>query len=376
MTVSVYRCKDFIGEPNVHITNTQVYIVPDENQVRRPDMSGCRLFFACRIPKTAISLGVAGLLALAGCSRLEVKLGSRVSLAQIPVASIEARQLRNPGIAPGEKSPMLVAITTADGKVMMTEGKGKGKVLWKDLAVTASVVSVNRSGTISLPKDPRVSDGQTGHVTITVPSHPGVRADLEIPLRYDFEYRANFSGASGMNGTSGTSGSDGSSGSSGSMDPTHPSAGGDGSNGSNGGDGGNGGDGQDGPPVEVRVALRPGSRPLLQVGVFAGRKDERYFLIDPAGGSLTVSTVGGSAGTAGKGGRGGRGGSGGIGTPSGSSGRDGLDGHDGRNGSDGGAGRITVTYDPRAKLYLHAIVLSSQRGPDPVFQEATVGPLW
>lgn len=56
------------------------------------------------------------------------------------------------------------------------------------------------------------------------------------------------------------------SGSPGSIDLNNPSAGGDGSNGGNGTDGQNGGPGGDGPLVQVRVALRSGTHPLLQIG--------------------------------------------------------------------------------------------------------------
>ena len=328
------------------------------------------------ISKLASPLGLASLLALAGCSALEVKLGSRISLAKTPVVSIQVRQAKDSGIAPGEKSSLVAALTSADGKTLLTEGKGKGKVLWKDLSLTASVVSASKSGSVSLPKDPRLSDGQMGHVTVTVPSHPGLRADLDIPLRYDYGFVASFSGSSGLSGLSGSSGADGMSGSTGSSDPDHPSAGGNGTNGSDGADGGNGGDGSNGPPVEVRVALRAGSHPLLQVVVAPGNREGQYFLVDPYGGSLTVTSYGGSGGTGGKGGSGGRGGSGGIGTPNGSSGRDGLSGHDGRAGSDGRGGSITVIYDLQAKPFLNAIVLNSRGGPSPKFLEDKVGPLW
>jgi hypothetical protein len=329
-----------------------------------------------RFGTSIAAMGVASLL-LTGCSAIQVKMGWRVSLSKTPVASIEASLPKNPGIAPGEKSPLVVAVTGPDGKVLLTEGQGKGKVLWKDLAVTATVVSVNKKGILTLPKDPRVSDGKTGRVEISVPSHPGVETSLDIPLRYDYGFVANYAGASGINGTDGTAGIDGISGTMGSIDPNNPSPGGNGTNGTNGSDGGNGGDGSDGPPVQVLVTLRAGSHPLLQVGVLGpGRVKERFYLVDPQGGSLTVNDRGGSGGTAGKGGRGGRGGSGGIGTPNGSNGTDGSSGQDGRAGSDGRGGQITVIYDPSAQPYLSTLHVNSPGGPKPVFVEQPVGPLW
>ena len=332
-----------------------------------------RLVIASRL---AIALSLVTIPSITGCSAIKVKLGMRIALAKTPVLSIAASLPNNPGIAPGEKSPLVVEVTDATGKVLITEGKGKGKVEWKDLVVTPTVVSVNKKGVLSLPRDPRVSDGKTGHIIITVPSHPGIQTSLDIPLRYNYPFKANFSGSPGFNGTNGTDGIDGTSGTPGSLDPNNPSPGGDGSNGSNGSDGSNGGDGGDDPPVQVRATLRPGPQPLLQIGVSTNGGKERYFLVDPQGGSLTVSSDGGSAGSGGKGGRGGRGGSGGIGTPNGSSGSDGMSGQDGHDGSAGRGGSITVIYDPQVQPFLATIHTSNSGGPAPVFQQQPVAPLW
>jgi hypothetical protein len=320
-------------------------------------------------------LATASLLALSGCTSLKVKMRMKVYLAKIPVTSITATLPKGPGIAPGEKSALVVVVTEPDGKVLQTEGKGKGKVMWKELNITATVVTANQKGILSFPHDPRKTDGKLGHITITVPSHPDIKTELDIPVRYNFNFVSSFSGSNGSNGADGTSGSDGMSGSSGSIDPNNPSAGGDGTSGGNGSDGSNGEPGGDAPPVQVRLALRAGSHPLLQVGVTAAGHQKLY-LVDPQGGSLTVRADGGQGGSGGKGGRGGRGGSGGSGTPSGNSGSDGISGQDGSNGSNGRGGSITVTYDPQAKPYLAAIRLSNVGGPKPIFQEEAVAPLW
>ena len=258
----------------------------------------------------------------------------------------------------------------------MTEGAGKGKILWSDLAIAASVVSASKKGVLSLPRDPRLSDGKAGHVIVTVASHPDLRAELDIPLRYNYKFVSNFSGSSGSSGINGSDGTDGASGSTGSMDPDQPSAGGNGTDGTDGSNGQDGGAGSDAPPVDVRVTLRSGPHPLLQAGVSAPGHKQRFYLVDPQGGSLTVTADGGPGGSGGKGGRGGRGGSGGMGTPNGSSGRDGSDGRNGFDGSQGRGGQITVTYDPQAKPFLNVIRLSNRGGPPPEFNEEPVASLW
>lgn len=320
-------------------------------------------------------LAMTSLLLLSGCTRLKVKMGWKVEIAQIQVTSIQASLAKGPGIAPGQKLPLVVTLAGPNGKNLLSEGAGHGKVLWKDLKVTGSVVTVNQKGIVLLSRDPRVSDGQVGHVTVTVPSHPDLRAELDIPVRYDQQFMANFSGSSGSSGFDGTSGLDGMSGSSGSLDPNNPSAGGDGSDGGNGGDGSSGGSGGNAPAVSVLVTLRPGAHPLLQISVAAAGQQKLY-LVDPQGGALAVLANGGEGGSGGKGGRGGRGGSGGVGSPSGHSGRDGSSGHDGSSGFHGQGGPITVVYDPQVKPFLGNIHLSSRYGPAPVFREETVAPLW
>jgi len=324
---------------------------------------------------SAVLLGVVSIFALSGCSVLRLTLGMRVNLAKIPVASIEVIQSKDPGIGPGKTSRLIVKVTQTDGKVLQTEGAGKGKVTWKDLTVTPTLVTANNKGVIALPHDPRKSEGKLAHVAIAVPSHPGLHADLDIPLRYDYNFVSNFSGSPGYGGMSGTSGMDGTSGSMGSIDPDNPSPGGDGGNGSNGSDGSNGGPGGDAPPVQALVTLRTGIHPLLQASVSAAGHT-RYYLVDPQGGTLTVKADGGRGGSGGSGGKGGSGGSGGAGSPAGSSGSSGSDGMDGSAGADGNGGLITLTYDPQVKPYLALIHLSNWRGPQPILQEAPVAPLW
>jgi hypothetical protein len=258
---------------------------------------------------------------------------------------------------------------------LLTEGQGAGKVMWNDLQVTATVVIAEEKGILTLPEDPRASYGKVGHVTVNVPSQPGLHAELDVPVRYDFAFVSDFSGRPGMSGMNGSDGLSGTSGSTGSMDPNNPSPGGNGSDGANGSDGKDGDPGRNAPAVDVRTALEAGTRPLLQVSV-STPGHRRLYLVDPQGGSLTVKADGGPGGSGGHGGRGGRGGSGGTGTPNGSDGRNGLDGRNGWDGSQGKGGLITVTYDPQVRPFLGALHLSSRNGPAPLYKEAPVNPLW
>jgi hypothetical protein len=210
--------------------------------------------------------------ALGGCAAVKVKLGMKVYLAKTQVVSMQTSLPKGPAIAPGQKLSLVAKFTQPDGKVLLREGQGQGKVLWSDLVVTPIVVTADQRGHVTLPRDPQVSDGKVGHVTITVPSHPDLRAELDIPITYDHKFSTNFSGNAGSNGMNGTDGIDGTGGSMGSMGPNKPSPGGNGSNGTNGCDSQDGGKGGDSPPVDIRVTLRSGANPLFQVSVLAARK--------------------------------------------------------------------------------------------------------
>jgi len=323
----------------------------------------------------AISAGCVTLMTLSACTTARLKLGTRIRIERAPIASIEASLPKGPAISPGQRLALVVQFRQPDGKILATEGQGKGKVLWQDLTVTASVVTADQKGSIRLPDDPRISDGKTAHISITVPTHPDVRAELDVPITYNYNFVASFSGSPGSDGLSGTDGVSGTPGSIGSIDPSNPSPGGDGGNGTDGSNGQDGSAGGNAPNVQVFVALRSGTHPLLQVSVSAAG-ETRLYLVDPQGGALTVNADGGRGGHGGRGGRGGRGGSGGSGTPNGNNGRDGADGRNGFDGSPGKGGSIRVAYDPQAKPFLTILHFSNSGGPTPSFDEQAVAPLW
>jgi hypothetical protein len=331
-----------------------------------------------------VSLVFLALDALAGCSSIEVGLGLRMRLDKVPVTALSATLSPDPGLAPGKSGRLIITATTSDAKQLVTVGAGRGKVLFDSFTFTATTVTVSKKGVVSLPADPRASEGAMPHIQIAVVGHPEVTADLSIPVRYDVAFVANFAGRAGQKGIDGLDGLAGSSGSDGSVDISNPSAGP--SAGGRGGDGTNGEDGRDGDPgqpgeaVHVWMTLKVGDHPLLQVRA-ASKTHSQLFLIDPNGGSLTVNADGGAGGAGGSGGRGGQGGSGGSGFPPGFSGQNGRDGFDGHAGADGAAGTIVVSADSQAQPYLSKLNLinksgSGAPGPKPEIRIETVAPIW
>jgi hypothetical protein len=293
-----------------------------------------------------VGLVVFGLAALAGCGSVEVVLGLRTRLDKVPISALSATLSPQPGLSPGDSGQLVITATTTDGKQLVTVGPGHGTVLFDSFSFVATVVTVSNKGIVSLPADPRISEGTVPHVRITAIAHMDVSAELDIPVRYDVAFVAHFSGQAGAKGLDGSNGFNGMDGTPGSIDLTNPSAGGTGTDGGNGGDGDNGWPGQPGDAVHIWVTLKTGEHPLLQIRA-AGNKREQFFLVDPNGGSLTVDANGGPGGGGGSGGRGGRGGSGGSWADSGGSDR--ISGPDlvtgARRRSPGRAGAARTEHD-------------------------------
>lgn len=331
--------------------------------------------------------------AFAGCSSVAVWLGLRVRLDKLQVTAVSASVVTRKGgavsaLGPGQSARLVLVATTQDGKQFATVGAGRGKVAFDNYTITATVVTVGKRGKISLAADPRISEGKVAHLHIIPTAHPEVSADLDIPVRYDIPFVANYSGSDGSSGFDGTDGLDGSAGSdgaAGSVDPTtglsgNPGPGGNGTNGGNGGDGGDGKDGSPALPVHIWVRLESAEKQLLQIKVSNGAKDSLY-IVDPKGGSLKILANGGAGGRGGTGGRGGRGGSGGSGFPSGFNGTDGRAGSDGHAGSGGAGGTITLSVDPAAQSFASCITWSNhggdgETGPPPIINVEPVAALW
>jgi hypothetical protein len=347
-----------------------------------------------RSPRAVLILLPVTLVALAGCSDLAVRLGLRTRLDKLPVTSIAASLVGKDGsvpvtaLAPGAFARLVVVASTQDGRQFVTVGAGHGKVLLDSFVLTPDLVQLGRRGKVSMPADPRLSDGKVASIHIATVGHPDVITDLDIAVRYDVAFVADYSGADGMKGIDGSDGLDGLPGSDANPAPPDPltglpgpeGAGGDGGNGGNGGDGGAGGDGAPGAAVHVWLRLKSGTDSLLQAKVSGGARDS-YYLVEAKGGSLKVAANGGSGGDGGAAGRAGRGGSGGTGNPSGLRGRDGFAGSAGWRGNDGAAGTITVSVDPAAQPFVNILSLSNHSGsgrpgPAPSFVIEPVPPLW
>lgn len=340
---------------------------------------------ALRPPAAALWLRLLGsgamviaALALGGCDALGVALGQRLRLTDIPIRSLTVSLSPHSGLSPGAEGQLVVVATAVDGRQLVTVGTDGGKVLFDSFAIKASLVSVNGRGVVSLPSDPRVSEGRTPHVRVRVAGQPEVVGDLDIPVRHDVRFVARFMGKFGTHGNDGLDGPRGTDGVRGSLDPSNPSPGGNAANGGDGGDGERGGDGGPGPTVRVWIGMAPTEPPRLRVRV-VGDDQEQLFLVDPRGGSLLVESNGGPGGWGGQGGRGGSGGSGGEGIPNGMSGASGRDGLHGGAGFAGLAGKIVVSVDPLARPYLDRFHFSGQgrgRAPAPEIHVEPVGALW
>lgn len=333
---------------------------------------------AARRAALGVLLGLSAF-ALSDCESIMVATRMRMRLDGVPLQSITAAMPGNGGLSPGATARLSVVATTTDGRTLATAGTGDGKVLLDSYVFEASVVTVDTDGKVKLPADPRLTEGRTPHVRLHAAGQATPVADLDIPIRYDIAYSATYAGRSGFDGLPGQDGTGGMDGLAGSNDPSLPSPGGNGGNGSDGGNGADGDDGGDGPDVQVTIALAPGSadaHPLLRVHATESGADH-YFIVDPAGGSLTLVTQGGAAGSGGPGGHGGRAGSGGPGQPSGMSGSAGHDGWSGHDGRAGGAGSVSVAVDPAAARYLDRFHFENRdgrggTGPAPV---VTIGPV-
>src|SRR5215469_14397156 len=65
----------------------------------------------------AACLGLACLLPLGGCASMQVRMGLKVPLDKTPITSMTAKLRDSSGIAPGQKSQIMITMTEPGGKV-------------------------------------------------------------------------------------------------------------------------------------------------------------------------------------------------------------------------------------------------------------------
>lgn len=302
-------------------------------------------------------------------------------LSEHPDATLSAHLIAGPGLAPGKSSPLVVTATLKDGQKIHTRGAGKGTLDWDYLAISGQGIHFD-NGTVKLQEDPRTLPLSSTKLEIESKENAALKTRLEIPLRFDTHYVADYSGSNGKPGRDGMDGFNGRDGAKGSADLFDPKPGENGTDGDNGSNGGDATPGHNGKTVRAWIALHPEKTELLQIKV-AAEGSESFFLVDSHRGSLLIKSDGGNGALGGRGGKGGRGGAGGQGIPAGMDGRNGLHGRDGAPSKGGDGGTIIVTVDPKAKAHAGVISFSNRSGspggydgPKPEIREETVPALW
>lgn len=302
---------------------------------------------------------VAVLAALTGCRH--------VALREQPVESIDVR-FDKTMLCPGESAQLTIWARTKDGQLLGSENTEDGRVRWDSYRITLNGQPM-QDGRVTIPADP-MQVQIPSRLDISVDGHADVKTAFTMPIHFRCRFVADFRGQSGRDGASGRDGEAGRKGQDGKSYSVpgkgfQKDPGGNGSDGRDGSDGANGEAGRDAEDVEVRVTMAqptPELR-LLQVKVRGMQsRREQVFLVDPEGGSLTVTAIGGEGGDGGRGGHGGRGGDAGDGEPDGNAGNGGNGGNGG-DGADGGkGGRIIVSVSGAAQPYLNALQFDNRGG--------------
>lgn len=286
--------------------------------------------------------------------------GKESSLQDKTVKDISMMATEKPALAPGSTFEIGMTAVLEDGKEMKTTGLADGKVKWGNYVVTVTGGTFS-NGTVTINYDPRKIPGYKVSVKCALFKDTTRFKTMDWSLNFVASYVANFDG---KRGDAGKYGAKGQTGANGANDPK--GRGGDGQKGGQGETGGQGENGRNGESVEVYVTAFQDINGVTLLKVYCKSKNsdkEEFFIVNPAGGSVTITARGGKGGDGGHGGDGGGGGSGGNGherggnTAEGSYGvggtsGDGGDGGNGGNGGNGGdGGNITIILDPSAAAY-------------------------
>ena len=247
-----------------------------------------------------------------------------LDLREIQVGALSLAASRSGALCPGDDVPLIGAAALVSGEKAKTQGAGKGTVRWSSFIGQIYGGSLNGDGILSVSHDPRATLGRPVHVSLRV-ANQGAAAELDIPVRYDCGYWANFNGAAGRDGGNGANGTDDTA----------------------AGSGGNGDDGHDGQQVQVVASMVPGPVGQLLSIFVRGVQTQHLYYLDPAHGSLLLRANGGD---------GGDGGSGGFGGP------DNRYGGDGDGGNAGNGGAFFIQVSPEARQALSTVVRFENRG--------------
>jgi hypothetical protein len=202
------------------------------------------------------------------------------------VKSIELGKARTYCGAAGARLPPLVARDKAGREIDL-----KDRADWFSYAsVPEGNLTATQAGlSVSSPLERSLANlGKPVKIEVRVKGTPLVET-IELAQSLRCAERLSFEGADGADGSEGKRGTKGQGGRDGGM----------------GGAGGRGRDGRGGLEVEVEAAFVTyrGKR-YLAVVASAG-KQQRFAMVDPTAGSITVESAGGAGGTGGRGGRGG-----------------------------------------------------------------------
>lgn len=282
--------------------------------------------------KTGLSL-VALLLGGTGCTGIQKALGLKQDLEKEQVQSIAVR-VNASALCPGDEAKLIVDVLLKDGRTLVSDGAGGGKVTWDSFRVRGEGLKVKDDGAIALDDDPRNVLTSPPNLSVGLTHHKGIASRLDVPLRFDCQYEVDLSGEDGEDGDDGEDGASAAQGTS-----------------AESGTGGTSGtSATDAKDAVVKVALfkAPDGREFLQVQVSeTSTSDEHHFLIDKRG-SVLIKARGGSGGDGGDGGAGGE--------PSGHGGIAGSGGDGGRGGT------LTAIIDEDARPWADRIRFEVQGG--------------
>lgn len=314
-------------------------------------------------PGVLLSLVCLGLVFTPGCGTFRRVFGIQEDLKGRPLQRLDAELHGGNALCPGASAPLVVTATLENGKRLVSEGVGGGKVPWENFRLQpVGAATVTPTGEVRLETDPRKLLAGPLAVRVEVASAPGTAVEVPLSARFDCAFVADFSGKPGHAGAAGKNGQRGRDGTE-TMDASNRGI--PGGPGENAGSGNDGANGQDGENVDVEVTrVDDGAHPLLQVivkGLNRGRVE--HFRVDPQGGTLTIRTNGGKGGAGGPGGAGGDGGRGGTGYLPGNGGQGGGGGYGGHGGNGGRGGHILVRLTPEASPYKDVLRFENQGAP-------------